>query len=203
MNAENIWKDKIKPYVAILAAFALWVVSVIFFIVGFSFGTQLNLFGKNIAIVVAFVISCVNTFIQITWNDEREDVVEWAMWLGSYVVGIASNIYGLMAILNMTDPMLERALSIGLGAMIEIAPEKLLLRGLKQIRFKSPKFKFGQNQKPNNQNKPAFPSTPKSGYTPQYRPHLGPVQNQGKPTPAASTRPLYNEPAYHPSGKSE
>lgn len=205
MNAVTIWSN-IKPYGAVLASIALWFISVIFFVVGFSFGTELVFFGNNVAMPVALAISLVNTVIQIVWNDERDDIMDWVLWGCSYVVGIASNIYGLRIILNMTDPRLELALAISLGAMIEIAPEKLLLKGLASIRVN---FKFGgfgggkrssPSNRPNDAFRPAQQNPQKSGYQAQHKPALGPAQQQQRrpePRPAQSAT-MFGEPTYHP-----
>lgn len=149
--------------------------------------------GIDFAIPVALIISMVNTIFQIAWNDKRDDIWEWGLWVASYVVGISSNYMGLILVLNMSDPMMEKILSLSLGAMIEIGPEKLLLRGLRELKasgspmFKSnkpnnngPKFQpFNPNQPSSNPSRPAQP--------PNYR---SSQQPQGKPNPQVSNRPV-------------
>ena len=204
MNAEKVW-DNLKNYIAVLAAIMLWLVSMAFFMIGFSVasggGMYLPNISTNVGPIIAFTISIVNTFIQITWNGPKDDWAEWGLWGASYLVGVLSNYLGLLQIFNMQDPMIEKGLALAIGIMIEVAPEKLLLRGLREIKLSMPKIgRSSVSYRPQTGNRP---NGNQQGHNNQHSAipmNQSQPKQQQKPGPTASTRPLYNEPTYRSVG---
>lgn len=134
-RGRDMWGDNIKPIVMILAAMATWVVSMIFFVVGFSFGSQMYFGNYDVAFPLAITTGLILTAIELAWNEEKEDILDWAIWLFAYGLGIASNYYGLTLILGMADPNVEKIIAGLLGALIEIAPERMLIRGMRNLNI--------------------------------------------------------------------
>lgn len=133
---RDMWSGTIKPIITILAAIAGWVISMIFFVIGFSFGSQMMFGNMDVAFPVAVTVGLILTVIELAWNEEKEDLLDWAIWIFAYSLGIASNYYGLSLILGMADPNVEKIVAIALGSLIEIAPERMLIRGFQGMDFR-------------------------------------------------------------------
>lgn len=173
-KSESVWTDTIKPLVMIGASVATWVVSMVFFVVGFSFGSQMMFGNFNVGFPVSITIGLILTAIELAWNEEKEDVLDWGIWLFAYGLGIASNYYGLTIVLGMSDPNVEKIIAGLLGTLIEIAPERMLIRGLRNININLPTLirSIGKGKGPKNS----------KGYTPTYRPseQFAPTNNKGQ-----------------------
>lgn len=161
MNYYSEWK-KFKPMLGLLVALIFWSASVIFFIIGMSFDTELIFFGVNIITYVAIALAAANTIIQVGGNDDESmDTLERVIWLSSYALGIGTNIYGLLIVFNMKNQLLEAIVAVALGIIIEVSPEKQLVKFLKSIR-KANGEKDVRNEFPKNGNG--------QKYTPKYKP---------------------------------
>jgi hypothetical protein len=129
------WWRKNKPMFSLVPAIIFWVTSVIFFVVGMSFDNPMLLFGTDVSMYIAIALSLAITFIQILGNDASDmDFIEKVVWLASYALGIATNVYGLMTVLQFTNHSLEVITSVSLGIIIEVSPERFLIRFLKSMR---------------------------------------------------------------------
>ena len=140
MNYYNTWKST-KPLLALAPVIIFWVTSVIFFIVGLSFKNPIVLFGTDLTSYIAISLSLANTAIQIIGNDTEDlDLQLKVIWLASYVLGIGTNIYGLLQVLSIQNPFIEWSVAISLGSIIEISPEKLFVQFLRGLRnYNKPK----------------------------------------------------------------
>lgn len=138
MSYYQQYKER-KSYMRLVAAVVYWVASMIFFIIGFSFSNPIVIFGKDISVPLAVALSLVNTIIQVSGNDDdKMDFIDKVVWVASYVLGIVTNYIGLLAFLNMADGNLEKLIAASLGTMIEILPERMLIKFLKEFK-KNPK----------------------------------------------------------------
>jgi len=154
----NKYKE-IKNWARVAVSLIYWAASMIFFVVGFSFSNPIVIFGKDVSVPLAVALSIANTIIQISGNgDEDKDLIDNVIWFASYVLGVSTNYIGLTMLLNMNDPNLERVIAGSLGTMIEVLPERMLVKFLKEVKFKvksQPKnAKPGKFHRP-SQNKPA------------------------------------------------
>lgn len=151
-----------KMYAAPLVALVLWGISVICFVFGLSFKNPLIVMGKDISIQFSFALAMCMTVIQVVGNgrENKDDGIFKWIWWASYVLGISSNTNTLLGILGLGNPLLEWGVALPLGAIIEIAPEKLIVMWIESLPVKS------QPQKPNTQK-------PINRYVPQHKPdHL-------------------------------
>ena len=149
------WNDN-KMWLAPFAALIMWTVSMFCFIFGLSFKNPTGVvIGKlDAAMWVAIFLSVANTIIQLIGNGKKVEEMDFVFkvgWYSSYALGISSNVNFLLGILGMNNPFLEWIVSISLGAMVEIMPEKLVVMWLKSL-----------NSKPNNQTQK---------YIPQHKPN--------------------------------
>lgn len=152
MNYYNTWKST-KPLLALVPVVIFWVTSVIFFIVGLAFKNPIVLFGYDLTSYIAISLSLANTAIQIIGNDTEDlDFQLRVIWVTSYVLGIGTNVYGLLQVLSIQNPLIEWAVAVSLGLIIEISPEKLFVQFLRGLR---------------NYNKPKENTSSKNSYKPQ------------------------------------
>ena len=136
-NKYYEWWKRNKPAMSLIPALVFWVVSMIFFVVGLSFKNPIILFGTDLSLGIAVSLSISNTVIQIIGNEQEQEglgLALWIGWLGSYALGIGTNIVGLLSILSIENSMLEWIIAIGLGSMIEVLPERLLVQFLKTFK---------------------------------------------------------------------
>jgi len=200
MNNNNYYDyyKSFKPWLGLIVALIFWSASFIFFIVGMSFDTQLILFGKNIILYVAIALALANTIIQIAGNgsDDMEGI-DLVTWLASYALGIGTNVYGLLVVLNMKSSTLEWVVATALGVMIEVSPERQLVKFLKGLKRPSQVQKKKPSRPHNNPYRPnPAPQQP--------RPSIAPSTLQKRPkvqVPNAHGN-RRNEPVYHPVGMS-
>lgn len=150
------WKEN-KLFLALFPAFVFWVVSMIFFVVGLKFNTPVVFFGADLSITIAIALSLSNTVIQIIGNEQDPEEIGlslWIMWIGSYLLGIGTNVATLLTLLGVDNIYLEWFIAIGLGTVIEVAPERLLvmfLKGFRGFRRFRPNVSQGTNFRPINQ----------------------------------------------------
>jgi len=161
-NKYYSWWKKNKVWLSILPAIAFWLISAIFFINGLSFKNPMIIFGFDASTAIAIALSLSNTIIQIIGNEQEKDdigIVLWAGWMASYVLGIGTNIYGILSVLSIDFTILEWMVAIGLGTMIEVMPEKMIVMALKSVK---PKDKKPSNNlhNVNDGSKPTRPQQP-------------------------------------------
>lgn len=195
MNIE--WWNKNKMGVAPFAALILWLISIVCFVFGLSFKNQLLILGYDLGIVIAFALSLCNTFIQLIGNDMvKEDVIFLWIWRASYLLGISSNTNTLLQIIGIDSVALEWGVALALGAIIEVAPERLVVLWLRSLKDNK---KPNQPQNQQHQNKHIQYQPTKSNYKPQHKPQ--PVQQRREPTyhPIPAFPPIIKNPNGNPN----
>ena len=178
-NKYYIWWKENKPTLSLVPAIVFWLVSMVFFIIGLNFKNPIVLFGVDLSLAIAIALSISNTIIQIIGNEQEAEglgLALWIGWLGSYALGIGTNVAGLLSILSIDNTILEWTIAIGLGTMIEVLPERLIVQFLQTVKF------------PKRRNKP----TNTSSQTPT-KPTYSPSGNY--PKPAAPQRKFRMEDA--------
>jgi len=103
------WKEN-KPFLSLIPAVVFWAVSMIFFMVGLKFNNPVVVFGKDASVVIAVSLSISNTIIQIIGNEQEQDsmgVALWMGWMASYALGIGTNVVGLLTVLSIDNVYLE------------------------------------------------------------------------------------------------
>ena len=138
MNKTNFNKVSYKEWIGISAAPVFWIASLICFIFGLAFkrGTGILVPGTNVDILIFFSIGLglANTAIQIVGNDSSKEelgIPLWLMWIASYFLGIGSNVNFLNGVIQLENQLLQFMVCWGLGVMVEVAPERLLVRFLR------------------------------------------------------------------------
>ena len=138
MNKPNFNKVSYKEWIGISAAPVFWIASLICFIFGLAFkqGTGILVPGTNVDILIFFSIGLglANTAIQIVGNDSSKEelgIPLWLMWIASYFLGIGSNVNFLNGVIQLENQLLQFMVCWGLGVMVEVAPERLLVRFLR------------------------------------------------------------------------
>lgn len=202
-NKYNDWWQDNKLFLSLFPAFVFWAVSIIFFMVGLRFQNPIVLWGWDASTAIAISLSVSNTIIQIIGNEKEQEGLGMALWMGwvaSYVLGIGTNVVGLLAVLSIDNVVLEWSIAIGLGTMIEVLPERLLVQFLKGFDGKPKKSQIPY--KPNSpMSSPGFMNLPPgiSRGIPQNRPHSKPQPRpQPKPQTIPQPRVPGQEPTYHP-----
>lgn len=148
-NKYYAWWKENKPFLALFPAVVFWFVSIIFFMVGLKFNNPIVFFGRDLSSTIAIMLSISNTVIQVIGNDQEQEGLGFALWIGwigSYTLGIGTNVVGLLSILQIDNAILEWSIAIGLGSMIEVLPERLVVQFLKG--FKPKKHRGNESQKP-------------------------------------------------------
>jgi len=163
-NKYYDWWKQNKPFLSLIPAVVFWLVSMIFFMVGLKFNDPIYIFGKDVSLLIAVSLSVSNTIIQIIGNEQEQEsmgVALWMGWMASYMLGIGTNVVGLMTVLSIGNVWLEWIIAIGLGTMIEVLPERLLVQFLKTFQqrksVQKPQIKYQPKHKPphiGNYNKP-------------------------------------------------
>lgn len=186
----NKYKE-IKNWARVAVSLIYWAASMIFFVVGFSFSNPIVIFGKDVSVPLAVALSIANTIIQISGNgDEDKDLIDNVIWFASYILGISTNYIGLTMLLNMNDPNLERVIAGSLGTMIEVLPERMLVKFLKEVKFKvklQPK-----NAKPGKFHRP--PQSKPAGFGVQLDEEMMAKIRGNRPTEKLNNRvaPMYH-----------
>lgn len=185
MNLKS-W-NTYKMYAAPFVALVLWGISVICFVFGLNFKNPLIVMGTDISLPFSFALAMCMTVIQVVGNgrDNKDDGIFKWIWWASYVLGISSNTNTLLGILGLNNTLLEWGVAVPLGAIIEIAPEKLIVMWIEALPTKPQQQQQKQVQNPY---KPQYPPNGsvqhKSNYKPQHKPNHNqqPVMQQIMPT---------------------
>ena len=108
--------------VGLLAAGALWCLSVYFSTQGFGFQM-----GNDMA-WVGIVLALVMTVLQIIWNHEAKNanITIFIVGLLSYIYGIWANIVGILGLHQETGTK-ALVFAVLLGLFVEIVPEPILV----------------------------------------------------------------------------
>lgn len=141
MNRRICWDGaSYKEWIGLLAAPVFWVASLVCFVLGLAFKQDTGIFISGISVDLTLLFSIglgfANTAIQIVGNDtDKEDmgISLWLMWIASYMLGIGSNVNFLNQRVGLDSPILQGLVCWGLGVMIEVAPERLLVKFLRAI----------------------------------------------------------------------
>lgn len=198
MKRVNWYGANYKDWVGVSAAPVFWVASLICFVLGLSFkqGTGIYIPGTamDLAMLFSIGLGLANTAIQVVGNDtEKEDLgmVLFLLWGASYALGIGSNVNFLNTVIGLDNKVLQFMVCWGLGIMIEVAPERLLVRWLRGVGILS------------------HPSPAKTQHVPQVtREQHQHTQAQNKQEPRHTPRTILaeapefiqkrKEPNYHP-----
>lgn len=128
-----------KDWVGLSAAPVFWIASLICFVLGLAFkgdGVYVPGIPFDLSILFSLGLGFANTAVQIVGNDTDRDELGMAlllMWVGSYMLGIGSNVNFLYQKIGLDSPILQFLVCWGLGVMIEVAPERLLVKFLRAI----------------------------------------------------------------------
>lgn len=141
MNRRINWAGATyKEWIGLSAAPIFWVASLVCFVLGLEFRQDTGIFIYGVAVDLTILFSIglgfANTAIQIVGNDtDREDMGMslWLMWIASYMLGIGSNVNFLNQRIGLDNVVLQGLVCWGLGVMIEVAPERLLVKFLRAI----------------------------------------------------------------------
>lgn len=140
MNNGADWWQKNKLQLSLLPALLFWAVSMACFVFGLNFNTEfLGVNGANLGMFIAGALAVANTFVQVVGNDQDPEKMDFFFrigWWGSYLLGIGSNVNTLSHVLVMDNVYLGFVVALGLGSMIEVLPEKLLVQFLQSVRVK-------------------------------------------------------------------
>lgn len=155
MSFVETW-NKYKMWLAPFVAIFLWLISVICFVYGLSFKNPILIMTKDVSLFIAFGLSLSNTAIQVLGNgmklesDNTDGVFFW-IWIASYALGISSNTNTLLQVLGIESKVLEWIIAIALGAIIEIAPEKMIIMWLRSFKPEKKQTFQPYSYKPQNQ----------------------------------------------------
>lgn len=140
MKRLNFSNASYKDWIGLSAAPIFWLASLICFVLGLSFKTGTGIYfpgtSYDITILFSLALGFANTAIQIVGNDtDKEDlgIALLLMWGASYMLGIGSNVNFLNSIIGLSNGFLQFLVCWGLGIMIEVAPERLLVRWLRSV----------------------------------------------------------------------
>ena len=142
MNRINWSGATYKEWIGLSAAPVFWLASLVCFALGLAFKVGSGIYIPGTLVDVTFLFSIglgfANTAIQIVGNDtEKEDlgIALLLMWGASYMLGIGSNVNFLYSIIGLSNGLLQFLVCWGLGIMIEVAPERLLVRFLRSVNI--------------------------------------------------------------------
>lgn len=142
MNRINWGGATYKEWIGLSAAPVFWLASLVCFALGLAFKVGSGIYIPGTMVDVTFLFSIglgfANTSIQIVGNDtEKEDlgIALLLMWGASYMLGVGSNVNFLYSIIGLSNGLLQFLVCWGLGIMIEVAPERLLVRFLRSVNI--------------------------------------------------------------------
>lgn len=132
------WWNRNKSVFGLLSAVIFWAVSLLCFVYGLAFEnpTGYKVLGIEISILIAFGLGIANTFVQIVGNDQNPSkmgMVLFLGWVASYMFGIGSNVNTLYQVLGISNSFVKFLVCGGLGTMIEVLPEWLIVNYLKSV----------------------------------------------------------------------
>jgi len=186
MRLENV---SYKEWLGIPAAFIFWIASIFCFVLGLAFKSSTGFVIPgvgDVALLFSFGLGIANTIVQIIGNDyskEELGMVLFLGWIGSYMLGIGSNVNYLYSIIDISNIFLKFMVCFGLGTMIEVVPERLVVRFLRKARLMS--------SKPTPQPTPSTANAGSSNNRPPAR------QPQAKMPVYDVSSPRQAEPTYH------
>lgn len=192
-----------KDWVGLSAAPVFWVASLICFVLGLAFkgdGVYLPGIPFDLSILFSLGLGFANTAVQIVGNDTNREDMGMAlllMWIASYMLGIGSNVNFLYQKIGLDSQILQFLVCWGLGVMIEVAPERLLVKFLRAIGLlESTKPVHAQTQRASTQTQNLTQH--------QSQPHNNRNQRHEEIRRQQQTRnqspSTYTEPQYHPVG---
>lgn len=201
ISGAKWWEDN-KLRLALLPALLFWAVSMLCFVFGLSFNTGigLTLGGIDFSLAVAVALSLSNTFVQIVGNDQDPDKMDgWFKfgWWASYALGIGSNVNALLGIIGIESVLSLYLVCFGLGTMIEVLPEKLLVQFLQSIRVETKVYTQPQQQgKP--QQSHILQNLPRANINPQHHKQKH-QQGRHQPRPVSNVveEEKFKEPTHH------
>lgn len=168
MNEKSY--DKVIKWLGIIFAAVTLLISIFFSSWGFAFDMN----NYSWAILVSLALGATITVIELNGQrSDRVDPVFKVIWLLSYGYGVYTNFVGLVQIRGGVFEWQDYILPILVALFIEIVPEKLFLKSLRELT--SMKSYTPQHQ-------------PQHQYNPRdtRNPHN---QTQGKKPPQAPKRP--------------
>lgn len=134
-----------KEWLGLPAAAVFWIVSIFCFVLGLAFENQTGYIipgiGLDMAVLISFGLGIANTIVQIIGNDHTKEelgLVLFLGWIASYMLGIGSNVNYLYSLIAIANPLLKFLICAGLGIMVEVLPERLIVRFLRAASGKSP-----------------------------------------------------------------
>jgi hypothetical protein len=220
MNDENVWTTS-KPIMLILTALVTWAISFVLFIVGLQFAQPVIIWGKDITVLVSAGISFVITMIELSFNDaivdDEKDIVMLIIGGAAYALGLVVGYVALTSLLGLGDPRLEKVVAGSLSAIFEIAPERLMVMGLRRLGFSWSDITRGLGSRLGRIRMPSFNNSNRNQNTrttlnnnnrkqpvtqsPSYREAINaqPVRTPKVPRPG-QTNPIYDPATYHTLG---
>jgi hypothetical protein len=191
-----------KDWVGLSAAPVFWIASLVCFVLGLSFrsGTGYLIPGTQLDWIILFSVGLgfANTAIQIVGNDTDREELGMAlvlMWGASYMLGIGSNINFLYGVIGLSNGILQFLVCWGLGIMIEVAPERLLVKFLRSVGVLKPTSVVTSQprQVPPSNLPRRMPDNAPGASKPTFKPQPRIVTTNQEPF----QRPV-KEPTYHP-----
>lgn len=128
---NEISYEKLLRRLGIVFAFALWGVSIFFSVEGFDFDMN----NKPWTFYISLILSLSVTVIELLWNKTsfEKDMMFYIVGALAYCYGVYTNIIGIMDARGEVVGPLAIVLPILLGLFIEIVPEKLFMKSLKEL----------------------------------------------------------------------
>jgi len=207
MNRVNWDGASYKEWIGLLASPVFWIASIVCFIFGLNFsqGSGIYIPGTNTDILIffSFGLGLANTAIQIVGNDSTKEELGmplFLMWIASYMLGVGSNVNYLYVVIGLSNPFLQFLVCGGLGVMIEVAPERLLVRFLRSVgilgkvktQYNTPKTYPSQNQHQGNETRKVSPPQPTHDVYPRQmpKPRQEPRYNNTESRPETTYHPV-------------
>jgi len=193
--------DKIYKWLAILAALGAWALSVMFSMDGLAFvmnNEKYQYVGLGIALII--------TVVELVWSRDGTDngLTMNVLGLACYAYGIYTNVIGITVAQGNSGNITLFAIAAGL--FLEVAPEKLFLRGLLGPNKEGGFFEnlFGNAKRASggvkftnkNQQDQSHSRPQQQPARPQQQPMSRPPFQMGKPgggKPAGEPPPSFNE----------
>jgi hypothetical protein len=158
-------RDEYKHTLGLFSAIIFWSISLFCFVFGLAFTSSFgfSFMGIDFMFYFTILLGLANTAVQIIGNDQTKEelgLVLFFAWIASYMFGIGSNVNFLYQKIMIDVPFLKFLVCGGLGAMIEIIPERLFVRYVRYIVQKNGSQPIRQKSRENMtyqaENLPAF-----------------------------------------------
>lgn len=178
---ERDW-DAFVRWCGIGASIVVLMISIFFSSWGFSFDMK----NYDWAIWVSATLGAVITVIELNgYKTEKRDTAFTVIWILAYVYGVYTNIVGLIQIRGGATEIGDYILPVIVGAFIEVVPEKLFIKSLRELnemRKKPITTAAPYQQPPLNQIKTSLP-------TPKMFPGSNQNQHKGHGKPNSDKKP--------------